>query len=288
MQPQDSEPQLTAEPAEDHAADESAAAEWIQRNMTWLVLAGALVLILLPRLSPFQGLNDYLNVFQRLSEWILARLQSLFKDYGYYVVFFGVLAENSMMLGLLVPGTIVLILAGLSAQNGSISLPLVIGLGVVAALLGDTISYQIGRLGWTRLLERFGLREMLEKVRGPMESNRGWIILAYHFAGYSRAVGPIAAGIFRIPFRKWAPFDYTGASVWVLAYVMIGVVLGLFGVQFDDTKRMARLLELFFTGLLVVALVVTVWRSIRQQQRQAALAAATDADAGPRAFVGDE
>ncbi len=245
--------------------EESAAAEWIQRNMTWLVLVGALILILLPRLSPWQGLNNDLNVFQRLSAWILARLQSLFKDYGYYVVFFGVLAENSMMLGLLVPGTIVLILAGLSAQNGSINLPLVIALGVVAAVIGDTVSYQIGRLGWTRMFDRFGLSEMIEKVRGPMESNRRWIILAYHFAGYSRAVGPIAAGIFRIPFRKWAPFDYSGATVWVLLYVMIGVVLGLAGVKFNDTERMARLLEIFFTGLLVVALVAAVWRSLRRQ-----------------------
>lgn len=261
---QERDPELSGDKAT-VPEEESAAAEWIQRNMTWLVLVGALILILLPRLSPWQGLNNDLNVFQRLSEWILARLQSLFKDYGYYVVFFGVLAENSMMLGLLVPGTIVLILAGLSAQNGSISLPLVIGLGVVAALIGDTVSYQIGRLGWTRVFDRFGLSEMIEKVRGPMESNRRWIILAYHFAGYSRAVGPIAAGIFRVPFRKWAPFDYSGATVWVLLYVMIGVILGLAGVKFDDTERMARLLEIFFTGLLVVALVATVWRSLRQQ-----------------------
>ncbi|MBF6600419.1 MAG: DedA family protein [Dehalococcoidia bacterium] len=270
----DSEPPLTTGARQRAPGEESAAADWIQRNMTWLVLVGALVLILLPRLSPFQGLNEYLNVFQRLSEWILGRLQALFKDYGYYVVFFGVLAENSVLLGLLVPGTIVLILAGLSAQNGSINLPLVIALGVAAALLGDTISYQIGRMGWTRVLDRFGMSEMIEKVRGPMESNRRWIILAYHFAGYSRAVGPIAAGIFKIPFRKWAPFDYSGATVWVLAYVMIGVVLGISGVKFDDTKRMARLIEIFFTGLLVVALVVTVWRSIRAQERAALVPAA--------------
>ncbi len=249
--------------------EESAAADWIQRNFSWLVLAGALILILLPRLSPFQPLNDYLNVFQRLSEWILGKLQSLFRDYGYYVVFFGVLAENSMLLGLLVPGTIILILAGLSAQNGTINLPLVIALGIAGALLGDTMSYYIGRMGWTRLFDRMGVGQMIEKVRGPMESNRRWIILAYHFAGYSRVVGPAAAGIFKIPFRQWAPLDYLGASLWVLVYVVIGVTVGLFGFQFGDTKRMARLIEVVFTGLLVVALVVTIWRSARKSRAAA-------------------
>jgi membrane protein DedA with SNARE-associated domain len=238
--------------------------------MSWLVLVFALALLVLPRLSPFQPLNDYLNVFQRLSEWILARVEHLFKDYGYYVVFFGVLAENSMFLGFLVPGTIILMLAGLSAQNGSISLPIVIVLGIAGALIGDTVSYQIGRMGWTKVFDRAGMGDMIEKVRGPMESNRRWIIIGYHFAGYSRAVGPAAAGIFRIPFRSWAPLDYVGATVWVLVYVAIGVVVGLFGVQFGDTKKMTQLVEFLFMVLLAGALAVTVWRALRKQDTAAA------------------
>jgi len=194
-------------------------------------------------------------------------MESLFRDYGYYVVFFGVLAENSMLLGLLVPGTIVLILAGLSAENGAINLPAVVALGIAGALLGDTISFALGRLGWSRVFDRFGISEMIEKVRGPMESNRRWILFVYHFAGYSRAVGPIAAGIFRIPYRKWAPFDYAGATVWVFVYVAIGVVLGLFGLQFGDSKRMAQFIELFFTGLLIVAIAGMVWREYRKRER---------------------
>ena len=50
----------------------------------------------------------------------------------------------------------------------------------------------------------------LERVREPVESNSVWIILGYHFAGYSRVVGPVAAGIFQIPYRRWAPLDYAG------------------------------------------------------------------------------
>jgi membrane-associated protein len=266
---------------DEKAPEESAAEQWLRRNMTWLVLVVALVAIVLPRVSPYQPLNDYLNVFQRLSEWILEKLQSLFADYGYYVVFFGVLAENSMLLGFLVPGTIILMLAGLSAQNGSINLPLVIALAIAAAWLGDTISYFIGRTGWTRAVQRTSMGPMIEKVREPMETNRRWIILGYHFAGYSRAVGPIAAGIFRIRYRHWAPLDYTGATAWVLLYVAIGVVIGMFGVKFGDTKQMARLIELLFTALLVGAIAVMIWRALRQREADArrepdAIAAAAD------------
>jgi membrane protein DedA with SNARE-associated domain len=237
---------------------------WSGAAMRTAALVAAFVLLVLPHISPWEGLNEKLSFVQRFSEWSIGKLQSLFKDYGYYVVFLGVLLENSMFLGLLVPGAIILILAGLSAENGSINLWLVLGLAVVATWIGDTLSYGIGRLGWTRLLEGGATGRMMEKVRGAMESNQRWIILAYHFAGYSRMLGPAAAGLFRVPYRTWAPLDYAGATLWVIAFTSIGYVLGLFGLEFGDTKSMTRFVEFFFTGLMVVAVAVTIARTNRR------------------------
>lgn len=234
--------------------------------INYIVLAFALVFVVLPRLSPFHGLNDAINdmnVFRRASEWTIERTESLFSKYGYYVVFLGVLAENSAFLGLLVPGAIILILGGLAAENGSINIWYVFGLGICATIIGDTISYVIGRMGWARFLERGAFGRMLDRVREPVHSNSTWIILAYHFAGYSRVVGPMAAGMFRIPYRKWAPLDYAGGSLWVVAFTMLGVVLGLFGVEFGDTKRMVQLLEFALLAVLVGAVVVTFARVMR-------------------------
>src|SRR5439155_14607441 len=120
-----------------------------------------------------------------------------------------------------------------------------------------------GRFGWRQSFERGSMGKMIERVRTRMDSNRTWIILAYHFAGYSRAVGPLASGLFKIPYRKWAPLDYVGATAWVLVYALIGVVLGLFGLEFGDTKTMARFLELFFTALIAGAIAIAVFRSVR-------------------------
>ncbi|MEX0751254.1 MAG: DedA family protein, partial [Dehalococcoidia bacterium] len=238
--------------AEEPPANGSAAEDWIKRNFNLIVLALVFAIFVLPYVTPFDGLN----VFQRFSEWTLRQLERLFADYGYWVVFFGVLLENSMFLGLLVPGSIILILAGLAAENGAINVYYVIGLAIVATIIGDTISYVIGRLGGKRALELAGVDHMIERVRGPMESNRTWIILAYHFAGYSRAVGPAAAGLFRIPYRKWAPLDYMGGILWAMVFTGLGVVLGLAGVEFGDTKRMVRLFELAFLAIFAVAITV--------------------------------
>jgi len=246
-------------------SDESRPADWIRRNFAVLTLAVAVFFIVAPRLPIFGPFGEHLSVLSRFGEWLLGRIQELFRDYGYYVVFFGVLAENTLFLGFLVPGAIVLILGGLAAENGDINLALVIALAIAGTIIGDTLSYLIGRLGWTKAIQRGGVADMLERVRGTMESNQAWIILAYHFAGYTRVIGPTAAGIFRLPFRRWAPLDYAGGTLWVLAYVFAGVVLGLFGVEFDDTKRMVRLIELFVLVALVIAVVAAFLRTQRAQ-----------------------
>ena len=259
----------------DETAEQQPQEPWLKRNFSWLALVVAFFLFVFPHVSPFESLNYHLSFIQRLSEWSVGKLERLFRDYGYYVVFVGVLLENSMFLGLLVPGAVVMILAGLAAENGAINLWLVLALGVGATVLGDTLSYLIGRLGWTRALERGSLAGMMEKARRGMESNHRWIILAYHWAGYSRVVGPAAAGLFRIPYRRWAPLDYAGGAVWVLGYTGLGVLLGVFGLEFGDTKGMVRVLELFFTAMFVAIVAAAIYRQSRAGARRRAPQPAT-------------
>jgi membrane protein DedA with SNARE-associated domain len=231
--------------------------------VNWLALGIVALLFVVPRVSPFDGLNSSLNdlnVFRRLSEWLIAKTEELFEEYGYYVVFFGVLAENSMFLGLFVPGAIILILAGLSAENGSINLYYVLALAITATIIGDTISYTIGRLGWARFMEKGAMGKALERVREPVESNSVWIILGYHFAGYSRVVGPVAAGLFQIPYRRWAPLDYAGGIAWVLVFTFVGYFIGVAGVEFGDTKRMVNIIEIALFAMFVIIVVVAFAR----------------------------
>jgi membrane-associated protein len=248
-------------------ATEHPAYLWLRRNLTVIVAVVTIALILIPRLLPLEGLSQNLNVIDRVGEWMIAKLERLFSQYGYWLVFFGTLAENSLFLGLLVPGSVILILAGLSAQNGLIDLWLVLGLATLGTIIGDTASYGIGRLGWTRLLERAGLGNALAKAHRIMDSNRTWIILGYHFAGYTRVVGPTAAGLFKIEFRKWAPLDYIGAAAWVFAFTMLGYMLGVAGLEFGDSKRMVEVLEWVLLAVLAAVVGYAIWRARRSRRR---------------------
>src|SRR4051794_6246521 len=147
--------------------------------------------------------------------WGVDFARDLFEEYGYWVVFFGTLTENTLLIGLIVPGALVVILAGISAQSGDISLPLAYVLGLAGTIIGDTLSYCMGRFGWARLSHLSMFKDVEEKVRKPLMEKGVLFILLYHFAGYSRVVGPTAAGFLKMPYKKWAPIDHAGAALWV-------------------------------------------------------------------------
>jgi membrane protein DedA with SNARE-associated domain len=177
---------------------------------------------------------------------------SLFESYGYWVVFFGTLFENTLLLGLIVPGALVVIIAGLSAHDGTISWPIAIVVGIAGTMIGDTISYCLGRYGWTRFGQGDTVRQFEEKVRGPLLRRGPLFVLVYHFAGYTRVVGPAAAGFLKMPFHTWAVADYIGASLWVTAYLGLGYLLGALGFTLDSSDSWFRVIE---WGLLVIVLI---------------------------------
>jgi membrane protein DedA with SNARE-associated domain len=193
------------------------------------------------------------GAYSWLIESAAAAVHSLFEDYGYWVIFLGTLFENTLLLGLLVPGAFVVVLAGVNAENGVLSAPIAFLLGVLGTMIGDTISYWAGRLGWTRVQPGGSIHSFTERIREPILARGPLFVLFYHFAGYTRLFGPAAAGLLRMPYRRWAPADYGGAAVWVGAYMAIGYGLGLAGFSLDSSEKWFRVFE---WGLLAL---VAIW-----------------------------
>lgn len=191
--------------------------------------------------------------YSSLLGWAADSIRELFDKYGYLVVFFGTLFENTLLLGLIVPGVIVILLAGLNAHDGAMNPFYAVGLGILGAVLGDTISYLMGRFGWARLGSGESMRAFSERVREPLLRRGAFFVLLYHFAGYTRLFGPTAAGLLRMPYRRWAPLDHIGAALWVSSFVALGYGLGAAGVTLDSTDRYFRYVE---WGLLAV---IAVW-----------------------------
>ncbi len=208
---------------------------------------------ILDALRSLVGLPE--TVFQGYSSlvrWAADSVHRLFESYGYWVIFLGTLSENTLLLGLVVPGVFVVILAGVAAGDGTLSLPVALALGIAGTAIGDTISYFVGRAGWSRLGRSSSLRAAADKMREPIMRKGMVFVLLYHFAGYTRLIGPAGAGALNIPYRRWAPADYAGATLWITVYMAAGYGLGLAGLSLESTNGWFRVLE---WGLLVLVLI---------------------------------
>jgi membrane protein DedA with SNARE-associated domain len=200
-----------------------------------------------------------------LLAWVADSIRTLFDRYGYLVIFLGTLFENTLLLGLIVPGLIVVLLAGLNAHDGGMNIFYAALLGMLGTVLGDTISYFMGRFGWARLSQGESMRAFSERVRQPLLERGAFFVFAYHFAGYTRLFGPTAAGLFRIPYRKWAPLDHAGAVVWVGTFIGIGYGLGVAGITLDSTDSYFRYVE---WGLLAL---IAAWAMFAFRSSKSAL-----------------
>lgn len=238
---------------------------WQRRDLIWVVVVA--VVIFLGRLSPYKPVRDFFDSFGWLTEQALSITKDLFESYGYLTVFLAPMLENTIFIGALIPGTLVMLLAGLSAHDGLIRFWPAVVLGAIGAMIGDTISYGMGRFGWQRLGPETRLVRWAERMRGPLIEHSIWLVLSYHFAGYSRLIGPAAAGFIRVPFLRWMMLDYLGVAAWVLVFMSGGYLLGAAGLSLDDSDKNVRVFEIILFGFFLLG-VFTVMRAANRRSSE--------------------
>jgi membrane protein DedA with SNARE-associated domain len=176
-------------------------------------------------LNPLDLIKLPYDGFNWLTDVVFIALFGLFERFGAPIVFVSALAEATIGLGLIFPGTILMFLGGAAASKGATELWMVFPLAVAGTILGDLISYAAGRWGGERLMStRLGpsLRVGADMMRGRAR----WLIPFYHLHAMTRAVGPFGAGAIHMPFRVWAPLDFLGAVVANTVWVGAGYAFG--------------------------------------------------------------
>jgi membrane protein DedA with SNARE-associated domain len=160
------------------------------------------------------------TIFQTLSE--------VFSRYGYWVVFFGVMLENA---GIPVPGETVLLFAGFLAYHGKIDLFPSILVAIAGATLGDSMGFLIGHFGGRPFVDRFirrfpVVRKSFDHSQALFLKYGQWAVFTGRFITGLRMFAGIIAGLFRMPYRRFLFFNFTGATVWAIAIIYVGYLFG--------------------------------------------------------------
>jgi membrane protein DedA with SNARE-associated domain/membrane-associated phospholipid phosphatase len=179
--------------------------------------------------------------------------------------------ETGAFVGLIAPGETTVIVGGVVAGQGEISLSVLIAVTWVCAVAGDLASYTVGRrLGRAWLLrhgERLKITEdRLEQVERFFEKRGGATILIGRFIGFVRALAPFIAGTSRMPLRRFLPYDVLGAGAWAATFATLGYV---FWHSFDQlTTYVSRGLFAFSSVVVVAAAFVALVQLRRDPEKR--------------------
>ena len=181
---------------------------------------------------------------------ILDELLKYFSQYGYWVVFFGVMLENA---GLPIPGETILLAAGFFAFQGHFHVPTVMVVAAIGAMIGDNAGYLVGRKLGRATLERYGRKiwltpELLSRFDRFFERNGNRTIFFARFITGLRVFAALLAGAAKMPWKAFLFYNSTGAVLWAVVITLAGY---FFGKSWDVLARVVG-------GVGAIALIVII------------------------------
>ena len=189
-----------------------------------------------------------------------ARLAS---PWAYVVLALLAAAESAAFVGLAIPGETAMLLGGFLAFQGRVSLPVMMAAGAVGAIVGDSIGYQIGRvfgepLKRSRLGRRVG-EGRWARGEAYLRDKGGHAVFLGRFVGLLRALVPALAGMARMPYRTFLPWNAAGGVIWGPGFVLLGYLAGGSWRQVERVAGRASLLLVVLVVLVAAVVLAARW-----------------------------
>lgn len=200
---------------------------------------------------------------------LLDALRAGYQTWGYPIVFLGALLENTVLLGLVLPGGTLVLLAAVYAQQGDLSLPLVLLFGWAGMVAGTSLDFLLGRRGVAAAIQRWGPAQRfgprLDAAERFLERYGAWAFLLAHFIGHVRSFLAITAGAARLPWRRFLLYEGVAALAWNILFIGAGYLAGR---NLDRLQWIMTRAGLAIVAALVVAYAV-YWLLRRRRDAEA-------------------
>ncbi len=202
-------------------------------------------------------------------------LNQIVADHGawtYGLLWLIVFCETGLVITPFLPGDSLLFAVGaLAAKPESVlNVHLVFLLLLVAAILGDTVNYHIGKYLGPKAMAggRFVKREHLERTHAFFEKYGGKTIVLARFVPIVRTFAPFVAGVGAMTYTKFLFFNVTGAIVWV------GLLLYA-GYFFGSHPLVEKNFGLVVIAIIVLSILPALWEIARARRESRAKAGET-------------
>ncbi|MDP4614486.1 MAG: DedA family protein [Limnohabitans sp.] len=177
-----------------------------------------------------------MDILLQLVDFILhvdQYLEAFVAQYGawvYALLFLIIFVETGVVVMPFLPGDSLLFIVGAMCGAGLMNLPLVMGLLLAAAILGDQTNYTIGRYFGPRVFQweesRFFSRRGFDQAHAFYEKYGGITIILARFMPFIRTFVPFVAGVAEMTRSKFTLFNVVGGFIWVVGLTLVGYLFG--------------------------------------------------------------
>lgn len=162
----------------------------------------------------------------------LVDLLTQYHAWIYAILFAVIFCETGLVVTPFLPGDSLLFAVGALAAvdtSGTLSAPLVFGLLAGAAVLGNTLNYQIGRaIGPPAFSGRYRLLkvEYLHRTEEFFKRHGGMAVALSRFMPIIRTFAPFVAGVGRMSYARFTGYNLLGGILWVTLFLWGGYLFG--------------------------------------------------------------
>ena len=210
-----------------------------------------------------------MDILMQLLDFVLhvdRYLETFVSNYGawvYALLFLIIFVETGLVVTPFLPGDSLLFVVGTLCGTGLLSLPLVMGLLVVAAISGDQLNYRIGRYFGPKVFQwensRFFNRAAFERAHNFYETYGGITIVLARFMPFIRTFVPFVAGVAAMTPSRFVLFNVAGGLIWVCGLTGAGYLFG-------ETEFVKAHLSQIIWAMIFVPGLLALWGAWRAQR----------------------
>ncbi len=167
-----------------------------------------------------------------------------------------ILLETSVLIGLVIPGDTVVLVAATGTQSTGEYIGLIATI-VVGALIGESIGFALGHwfgpaIQHSRLGKWIGHKNWTAAERF-LEHRGGWAIFLSRFLPVLHSIVPLTAGITGMHYRRFIAWTAPACLIWSAVYVTVGRSAALTYEQLNQSLHFAGYL---FVGIILLFIVI--------------------------------
>jgi membrane-associated protein len=201
--------------------------------------------------------GEDLLVIDTIIEW----LRPAYSGPLAYLLMAGIIfLDRAAFTGLFIPGELFVALGGVFAGRGELSVAPVIVIAALAGILGETVSYWLGRRYGARIVKHLPLANRIDKhldeTRDFLRRHGGKTVFIARYVSVVGTFMPFVAGMSDMPFGRFLAFDIAAITLWATAVTLLGYFLN------SQIHLVDQILSQFGWGLLALLVIVVLGRIV--------------------------